>query len=105
MKMIALTVSMLCCLFVLGCASGRYPDPVLSYQPGDVCMTCEELRVEMAKVKREMMLKPTNIQIRNGRNNELAVAGGAMGVGAGLGAGYAMTEEEDDEELMRMLGL
>lgn len=86
MKMITLTVSMLCCLFVLGCAGqGRYPEPVLSYQPGDGCMTCEELNVEMAKVKQEIMLKPTKIGIRDARNTELAVAGGAMGVGAGLG--------------------
>lgn len=75
MKMIALTVSMLCCLFVLGCASGRYPEPVLSYQPGDGCMTCEELRVEMAKAKQEMMLKETKIRERNLRNGELFGAG------------------------------
>jgi hypothetical protein len=75
MKMIKLTVSMLCCLFVLGCASGRYPEPVLSYQPGDGCMSCEELRVEMAKVKREMMVIPTKIQERDNRNSELFGAG------------------------------
>jgi hypothetical protein len=48
-------------------------------------MTCEELHVEMAKVRQEMRLKPTKIQIRNGRNNELAITGGVMGAGAGVG--------------------
>jgi hypothetical protein len=85
MRMITLSVCLMGCLFVLGCASGRYPEPVLSYMPGDGAMTCEELHVEMAKVRQEMMLKPTKIQIRNGRNNELAVVGGAMGAGVGVG--------------------
>ena len=71
MKMITLTVSMLCCLVILGCASGRYPDPVLSYQPDDVCMTCDELRVEMAKAKQAIIIKQTNIKERDNRNNEL----------------------------------
>ena len=71
MKTAIITVSLLCCLFVLGCASGRYPDPVLSYQPGDGAMSCEELHVEMAKVKQEMRLKPTKIKEREIRNSEL----------------------------------
>ena len=52
-------------------------------------MTCEELHVEMAKVRQEMMLKPTKIKLRNARNNELIAAGGAMGAAAGTGAAYA----------------
>ncbi|MHC4385494.1 MAG: hypothetical protein ACYTEU_13515 [Planctomycetota bacterium] len=89
MRTIALFVGLMGCLFVLGCASGRYPEPVLSYMPGDGAMSCEELHIEMAKVKQEMMLKPTKIQIRDGRNNELAIAGGAMGAAAGTGAAAA----------------
>ena len=62
MRMIALSVGLMGCLFVLGCASGRYPEPVLSYMPGDGAMNCEELRVEMAKVRQEMILKRTKIK-------------------------------------------
>ena len=75
MRTIVLCVGLMGCLFVLGCASGRYPEPVLSYMPGDNDMTCVELNVEMAKVKQEMMLKPTKKQEREIRNSELFFAG------------------------------
>ncbi len=73
MRMIVLSVGLMCCVFYVGCSgSGRTPNPVLSYMPGDGAMSCEELRIEMAKVKQEIALKPTKIQERNARNRELA---------------------------------
>jgi hypothetical protein len=39
--------------------------------PGDGAMSCEELHVEMAEIKREMLLKPTRIKERENRNWEL----------------------------------
>lgn len=68
--MIALTISLFCCLFMLGC-SGRTPDPVLSYMPGDGALSCEELHVEMAKVKQQIALKPAKIKERDARNTGL----------------------------------
>ena len=75
MKMITLSVCLMGCLFVLGCASGRYPEPVLSYMPGDGAMSCGELNVEMAKVRQEIILKQTRIQEKDIRNWELFGAG------------------------------
>ena len=70
MRTIALCVVLMGCLFCIGC-SGRTPNPVLSYMPGDGAMSCEELHIEMAKVKREILLKPTKIKEREARNWEL----------------------------------
>jgi len=67
MKKIALFVSLICYIFYLGC-SGRTPNPVLSYMPGDDALSCEQLKIEMAKAKREIALKPAKIKEREARN-------------------------------------
>jgi len=67
MRKTALLVSLIFCTFYLGC-SGRTPEPVLSYMPGDDALSCEELKIEMAKVKREIALKPAKIKEREARN-------------------------------------
>ena len=74
MKKIALSVGLLSCIFYIGC-SGRTPDPVLSYQPGDNTLSCEELKIEMAMVRREIALKPAKIREREARNGGLASLG------------------------------
>jgi hypothetical protein len=74
MRRTALFVSLICCIFYLGC-SGRTPNPALSYMPGDNALSCEELKVEMAKVKREIALKPAKIKEREARNQGLNVFG------------------------------
>ncbi len=67
MRKIALSVGLISCIFYIGC-SGRTPDPVLSYQPGDNTLSCEELKIEMAQVRREIALKPAKIKEREARN-------------------------------------
>ena len=71
MRTIALTVGLMGCLFCLGC-SGRTPNPVLSYMPGDGAMSCENLHIEMAQAKQEIALKSAKIKERDARNNGLA---------------------------------
>jgi hypothetical protein len=72
MRTIMLSVGLIACLFCIGCTgSGRTPDPVLSYVPGDGAMSCEELHVEMATIKREILLKLTKVKEREIRNREL----------------------------------
>ena len=70
MRTIVPSVGLIGCLFCIGC-SGRTPDPVLSYMPGDGTLSCEELNIEMAEVRREIALKATSIKERNARNNGL----------------------------------
>ncbi|MHC4159975.1 MAG: hypothetical protein ACYSSO_12945 [Planctomycetota bacterium] len=77
MKKIALIVSLFSCIFYLGC-SGRTPNPVLEYMPGDDALCCEELKVEMAKVRREIELKPAKIKEREARNQGLNVFGALL---------------------------
>ena len=72
MKKKALIVSLVSCIFYLGC-SGRTPNPVLSYMPGDDALSCEELKIEMAQVRREIALKPAKIKEREARNFGLNV--------------------------------
>ena len=67
MRKIALSVSLFCYIFCLGC-SGRTPNPVLSYMPGDDALSCEGLKIEMAQVLREIALKPAKIKEREARN-------------------------------------
>ena len=67
MRKIALSVGLLSYIFYIGC-SGRTPDPVLSYMPGDDALSCEELKIEMAQVRREIALKPAKIKEREARN-------------------------------------
>jgi hypothetical protein len=70
MKMITLYMGLMGCLFCLGC-SGRTPNPVLSYMPGDGALGCEDLRIEMAQIKREIAIKDTKAKERDARNNGL----------------------------------
>lgn len=74
MRKTALFVSLICCIFYLGC-SGRTPNPVLSYMPGDDALSCEGLKVGMAQVRKEIALKPAKIMEREARNQGLAIAG------------------------------
>ena len=67
MRKIALSVGLISCIFYIGC-SGRTPNPVLSYMPGDDALSCEELKTEMAQVRREIALKPAKIKEREARN-------------------------------------
>jgi len=67
MTKIALSVGLFCCIFFLGC-SGRTPNPVPAYMPGDDALSCEELKIEMAQVQREIALKPAKIKEREARN-------------------------------------
>jgi len=67
MRKIALSVGLISCIFFIGC-SGRTPSPVLSYMPGDDALSCEELKIEMAQVRREIALKPAKIKEREARN-------------------------------------
>ncbi len=67
MKKTALFVSLIGCIFYFGC-SGRTPNPVPAYMPGDDALSCEELKIEMANVKREIALKPAKIKEREARN-------------------------------------
>ncbi len=67
MRKIALSVGLISCIFYIGC-SGRTPNPVLSYMPGDDALSCEELKIEMAQVRREIALKPAKIREREARN-------------------------------------
>ena len=71
MKKIALLLSLISCTFYIGC-SGRTPDPILSYMPGDDAMSCEELKIEMAQMKRDIAIKPSKIKEREARNSWLA---------------------------------
>ncbi len=77
MKKKALIVSLVSCIFYLGC-SGRNPDPVLSYMPGDDALSCEALKVEMAQVLREIALKPAKIKERDARNQGLNLVGALL---------------------------
>ena len=70
MRKIALSAGLISCIFYIGC-SGRTPNPVLSYMPGDDALSCEELKIEMAKVRREIALKPAKIKEREARNSWL----------------------------------
>jgi hypothetical protein len=70
MRTIALFVGLMGCLFCLGC-SGRTPNPVLSYMPGDGTLSCEDLHIEMAQIKHEIALKDTRAKERDARNNGL----------------------------------
>jgi hypothetical protein len=72
MRKESLFIGFVCCAFFMGC-SGRTPDPVLCYQIGDDKMNCEDLKVEMAKVRREMAIKSTKIKERDARNLWLAL--------------------------------
>lgn len=74
MRKIALSVGLICCIFYFGC-SGRTPNPVLSYMPGDDALSCEELKIEMAEVRREIALKPAKIKEREARNSGLNALG------------------------------
>jgi len=74
MRKTAFFVSLICCIFYLGC-SGRTPNPVLSYMPGDNALSCEELQIKMAQAKREIALKPAKIKEREARNQGLNVFG------------------------------
>lgn len=74
MKKIALSIGLICCVFYFGC-SGRTPNPVLSYMPGDDALSCEELKIEMAQILREIALKPAKIKEREARNQGLNVFG------------------------------
>jgi len=67
MRKIALSVGLISCIFFIGC-SGRTPNPVLSYMPRDDALSCEELKIEMAKVRREIAIKPAKIKEREARN-------------------------------------
>jgi len=77
MKAIALLISLLACTFYLGC-SGRMPDPVLCYQPGDDGLSCEELKIQMAEIRREIAIKPAKIKERNARNAGLGALGAVL---------------------------
>jgi len=77
MRKTALFVSLVCCIFYLGC-SGRTPNPVLSYMPGDNALSCEELKIEMAVAMREIALKPAKIKEREARNQGLNVFGALL---------------------------
>jgi len=77
MKKKALIVSLIFCTFYLGC-SGRTPNPVLSYMPGDDALSCEELKVEMAQVLREIAIKPAKIKEREARNQGLNFFGALL---------------------------
>ncbi len=77
MRKIALLVILICCIFCLGC-SGRTPNPVLSYMPGDNALSCEELKIEMAKAMREIAIKPAKIKEREARNQGLNVFGALL---------------------------
>ena len=70
MKKIALLVSLIFCTFYLGC-SGRTPEPVLCYQPGDDALSCENLKIEMAKCRQEIVLKSAAMKERKARNARL----------------------------------
>jgi len=56
MKKKALTVSLICCMFWLGCG-GREAHPVAAYQPGDSDRSCEGLRLEIAQLNADMAAK------------------------------------------------
>ena len=73
----ALFVSLIFCTFYLGC-SGRTPNPVLSYMPGDDALSCEELKIEMAQVLREIAIKPAKIKEREARNQGLNFFGALL---------------------------
>jgi len=77
MKKKALIVSLVSCIFYLGC-SGRNPNPVLSYMPGDNALSCEELKLEMAEIQREIALKPAKIKEREARNQGLNFLGALL---------------------------
>lgn len=77
MRKTALFVSLICCIFYLGC-SGRTPNPVLSYMPGDNALSCEELKIEMAQAMREIAIKPAKIKEREARNQGLNVFGALL---------------------------
>jgi len=72
MRNIALLLGLISCIFYIGC-SGRTPNPVLCYQPGDDALSCEELKIEMAQVRREIALKPAKIKEREARNSWLSL--------------------------------
>jgi len=74
MRKIALFISLICCIFYLGC-SGRTPNPVLSYEPGDGKLSCEELEIKMAQAMKEIALKPAKIKEREARNQGLICFG------------------------------
>lgn len=74
MKKLLFLIGLIICLFYLGC-SGRSPNPVLCYQAGDDAMSCEELKVEMAEIRREIAMKPSKIKEREARNSGLAALG------------------------------
>ena len=74
MRKIALSVGLISCIFYIGC-SGRTPNPVLSYMPGDDALSCEELKIEMAQVRREIALKPAKIKEREARNQGVSAFG------------------------------
>ena len=67
MRTITLLASLYVCTLLVGC-SGRTPNPVPCYKPGDGTLTCEELNVEMAKVRTEIAQKPAKIEERDKRN-------------------------------------
>ena len=52
----ALTVSLICCMFWLGCG-GREAHPIAAYQPGDAKRSCEGLRLEIAQIDADMAAK------------------------------------------------
>ena len=75
MRKTALFVILICCIFFhLGC-SGRTPNPVSLYMPGDNALSCEQLQIEMARMKTEIALKPAKIKERDARNQGLNVFG------------------------------
>ena len=70
MRTIPFFASLFFCIFFVGC-SGRTPDLALTYSPGDGALSCEELHVEMAEVKRDIALNATYIKEREARNRGL----------------------------------
>ncbi len=59
MKKIALFIVLFCCIFYFGCSEERkprLPKPVLYYVPSDDTLNCEQLKAEMAKIKRDISL-------------------------------------------------
>jgi len=56
MKKKALTISLICSTFWLGCG-GREAHPIAAYQPGDGDRSCEGLRLEIAQLDADMAAK------------------------------------------------
>lgn len=73
MKNKVLIFSLVSCMFYLGC-SGRTPNPVLYYMPGDSALNCEQLQIQMAEIKREVVLKGPKIKERDARNQWLTLS-------------------------------